>query len=287
MNEQNNYNQENIKAPNISGVMQRLNKRETIPVAFRIDELTYAALDLFAKAQQVTVSALENAINDAFVAEHVVKEYSNFNDEQCRRNALNLYLERNATKLAKMSEAELIEEYQSDFVEMLYRDMKMPLPPKTQRQEIYRTFMTEILPKRRLAYVEGMHDFFDVRVFVNFMEDSWLDNHEYERARMLEDDKMDEYDESVDFELFVAIDKWPVVMALLSDYERKFEQLFGRDAKHGVIYHTGGTTEEDFDDVQNLEVIAKIIDKYSGKELVNELTNILKMPTYVSERKCL
>ena len=77
-------------------------KRETVPVAFRIDEVAYANLDLFSIRYGITISALVNEILNSYIEEHHVSA-------GLYATVVNLHLERIQSKMLKMDESQLFE----------------------------------------------------------------------------------------------------------------------------------------------------------------------------------
>lgn len=77
-------------------------KRETVPVAFRIDEVAYANLDLLATHYGITLSSLVNEILNSYIEEHHVFA-------GLYATVVNLHLERLQSKMLKMDENQLFE----------------------------------------------------------------------------------------------------------------------------------------------------------------------------------
>ena len=85
-------------------IARRPKKRETVPISFRVDEIDYAILDLFARQCDMGIGSFMNEL---------VRSYVEQNKFQAKGavfpHAINLSMERLATKLKKMSLEEAIQ----------------------------------------------------------------------------------------------------------------------------------------------------------------------------------
>jgi len=81
-------------------------KRETVPVAFRIDEVAYASLDIIAKQCDISMSTLVNEILNSYITanQNSISPLYSLTDR-----VLELYLERLNAKLLKMDKKKLEE----------------------------------------------------------------------------------------------------------------------------------------------------------------------------------
>lgn len=90
------------------------NKRETIPVAFRIDEVAFASLDLLAEKCDISISALVNEILNSYIAanQDSIDPANNLTDR-----VLELSLERLMSKMLRMDKKRL-EEFAHDLTDV-------------------------------------------------------------------------------------------------------------------------------------------------------------------------
>ena len=103
-------------------------KRETVPVAFRIDEVAYTMLNLFADQCNLTTSAFVNELINSYIEQHGHKVEGSVFD-----STINLSIERLASKIKRMTIEQAILNYHQ---ELLRDTIELLANEKTQKTDI-------------------------------------------------------------------------------------------------------------------------------------------------------
>lgn len=227
-------------------------KRDTVPVAFRMDEVAYAMLNLFAEQCDLTTSAFLNELINSYI-------------EQNRHNvagsvfysAINLSVERVASKIKKMSVEQAILNYHQD---ALRYAIEMLLSIKLDKNDTgfcNLGEMKKILEAGHYMYLRS--SFLDCCIDLTLKDEAVLSDYREASPEELNTVNFNS------FALDIPYRKWVYVEPILGQYSTKCEQFL--------------RTEEYKDLTQDeriYEGIAEIINTYDGAELVEKITERLK-----------
>lgn len=242
----------NIAWPTPGKIKAKSIKHETVPLSFRVDEVDFAYMDLFAKQCDMSMSNFMNEIVRTYVEQNktVAKGY-------VLPHAVNMSMERLGAKLKKMSMAEIIEAYH-------YGEIKAAVEEATQKR-------FDGKPKE-ICNLDTIKALIKSTGFV-YLTDTLLKNcymmpiYEQDTTQLIDytNAEMDEQEAIgfADYYMGVPIEKWPVVTALTDHYSKKVSQL--------LSYENNELDKKDFEDM------VEIIDQNQGEELIDNLIAKLKL----------
>lgn len=224
-------------------------KRETVPVAFRIDEVAYTMLNLFANQCELTTSAFVNELINSYIEQHQHEV-----DGSVFHSTINLSIDRLASKLKKMSIEQAMSNYNDlhDTIELI-TNRKLP---KTDNHFNSPETLREILEAGHFQYLQT--HFFNCCIDVGLNEKASIVD-----LREEDPNNISQFGFQ-DFEMDIPYKKWIFVEPLLSLCHEKCEQFLEK------YEYTDICNDMEYDE------IVEIINDFDGPELIEKLTEKLK-----------
>lgn len=171
-------------------------KEETIPVSLRVKESTLAVFNKMAEDAGIKVGSMINTWLDFYA-----QNYANSSDD-VSKEVMVQYLKKNAEKLLKMDDEELI-----------YHICRDGIPDPMVYDWEFVNYVAD-------AYNDKDEDF-DANIYTSF----WNNNWQYDFDLSINAGKKCEYsDDSGGFYITVKREQWPLVAALIFDYMKKYKK---------------------------------------------------------------
>lgn len=243
--------------PSAQQIVLNMTQRETTPVAFRIDEVTYSALDLIAKNHGLTLSTFINQLLNSYVEDQApTKKY-------VLNNALNIALDKFSKKLSNQTDSQInLNTYGKRELYKLYEYYTGEITPNSKKE-------CEYIAQHFGEFVAARPDnpgCFSISIRpVHKKQATTTDAREW----------APEEQHSIafcDYLLEVPIEKWAVVLSLLLYYEHKLELFYGKNAKKAFA----NNYESAFG---MLKQLVKVINDNSRKKLAPAIARLLQRPT--------
>ena len=226
-------------------------KRETVPVAFRIDEVAFTMLNLFAEQCDLTTSAFVNELINSYIRQHEHEvEGSVFN------STINLSIERLASKMKKMSIEQAILNYHQELLRNTIELLANEKIPKGDISFCKLDTFKQIFEAYDFRYLQTY--FLNCAIDIDLGEEASVTDLRKESPEARNDFGF------ADFSMWIPLKKWVFVQPLLALYDTKCEQ-FLTNYKYTEIRNN-----------TNYDEIVEIINKFDGSELVEELADKLK-----------
>lgn len=246
----------NIKWPTTVQLASRV-KRETIPTSFRIDEVAFATLDLMAKQHGLSLS---NLINELFNS-YIQQNREEASDSEIFGHALDLYMERFATRLAKLSDMEIVKNYHKDAVNAWYSINGQTFPSNELEQgQVYDRFYEHFVTHHD-AQVCGYIQKRCFSIFFEICDDNHPSSVVSTAGWTPEELNAVAFD---DYILTIPLSKWVYATTILQEYYAKSTQLFGDKAN--ILSNEFG----------ELQKIVDVINDSAGQTLINNLVQALR-----------
>ena len=243
----------NIRAswPSLQKIQLNATRRETIPVAFRIDEVAYTMLCLFAEQCNLTTSAFVNEMINSYIEQ---------NQQQVQglvyESAINLSVERVASRVKKMQVEQVIINYHQDSLRDTIQSLLHETIKKKDTSFCRLEVIREILDSGNGEYL--CSGFLDCFISVTLANKASVSSQE---------GPQESWNSTAfcKFALNIPYKKWVYIEPILMHYGAKCRQFLYEDEYSNLTQ-----------DKQLYEEIAKAINMYEGPEMVEEVAEKLK-----------
>lgn len=239
------------KWPTPQQIKLNATKRETVPVAFRIDEIAYTMLNLFADQCELTTSAFVNELINSYIEQHGCKVEGSVFD-----STINLSIDRMASKIKKMRIEQVILNYHQDLLRSAIEISTGEKLPKTDISFCKPETFQKILKANLSKCLQTV--FLDCSIDIDLIKKaSYLDLRE-------ESPEIKNIYCFADHSICMPLEKWIYIQPILMLHDTKCEQFLTSDQYEEICKET------------NYDEIVKIINKYDGSELVETIAEKLK-----------